>query len=239
MHTIQGSATTFRGDSVVLTAPRIHIQDDKTVRKKLKNQAITLGFQKARVKLPVSSLLAWYPLYFYYDWVFDDTVGDFVLECLPHTPKATKAIITADVPYTLSKCLCYKDKYLTGVFDTTANFLYLDNISLCTDLIEFSRGTLVTLLSDNISEQAIKGNYTYINDVSKNIRSACYCKYLKSVVTDTKLAEHPLPANSEYRDRILYQFATDSDLRTLIKMGVASRLTDVLHKAYKGKLLNT
>lgn len=235
---LKGSSTKFTSMHVYLSAYRIHIDENENVRKRLASPEIQLDIQRATVKLPIETLMSWYCLYFYYDWIFDDRVGDFVLECLPHTPKATKAFIEKRKPFTLSRCVNYKGSEITANTDKQTNFIYRDNVSACADLVEFSHGTLTTFLSEDISEQAIKTNYTYLNAVAKNIRQGCYGKYLDyELHKDPKDRVQHRVMEPEQFDRILYQFATESDLRTLIKMGLGTRLTDVLNKAYKGHLV--
>ena len=234
---LKGSNTKFKGRIVKLTAMRIHRQKVVNVKER-SSPYIEFGADTATVALSVENVLYWYPLYFYYDWIFDDELGDFVLECLTHTPRKKKKLIR-NSNYLLSDWVdyltgrAYSYRYRNG--KKIPNMIYEDNMAICADLIEFSRGNITTPLSKDITQEDIARNFQFIFETIDTIQEECYTRYLKYIATHKHSKLATIPKYPENFCQLLYKFASDEDLRVHIKMGAALRLTHLMDKAYRGR----
>lgn len=187
--------------------------------------------REREVRLPASTLMYFYPFYFYYDWGFKGRANRWVLKVADNAPKQT---------------LIYKDKDLKftdcvdlNTYETFDNKIYQDNLALMYSLDELSNGNFSTLLTPEIDKFSIKFNYEFIATTIASVKQKCKDRYDIDYIEHFGKSGTPqgrfetLSVMETARDRLLYsKYATDKELSMLIKMGAASRITRVLSKLY-------
>lgn len=181
------------------------------------------------VKVPASTLMYWYPFYFYYDWGFKGKTNKWVLKVSENAPEEARKYLYKDLLFT--DCVDLK------TFETKDNKIYRDNLALMNSLSELSDGNFATLLTPEVDEFSILANTEFIASTIASIKQNCKDRYDQDYLEhfnsrqQSKERFEVLSTKEAPRDRLLYdKYATDEELALLIKMGAASRVTYVLKK---------
>lgn len=182
--------------------------------------------RSGELNLPATTLMYWYPFYFYYDWGFREHSNRWVLKVSETAPEVQR-------PY-LYKSLFLTDCVNINTYETKDNKIHRDNLALMKTLEELSDGTFSTLLSSHIDSYAIRYNYEFIASTIASIKQNCKDRYDMAYVEHFEDKDFEKISTMETaRDRLLYEnYATDKELSLLIKMGAASRITYILSKLY-------
>jgi len=176
---------------------------------------------------PVEDANVFYPLYFYYDFHYEDPYKDIILKLYSNAPKSIVEYISKHFPHNnvYLKRLYDFEKQVPINIDT--NFIMHSN-----EAAEYKLQKLgIKTWGEFYTKKDVYDNFSKINKILSEIESSLLDK-AKSIGL---IHDENIDKNNELTEKKILSQASDEDLRLYIELGVAYRMNVFMSKVVKAQ----
>jgi len=177
--------------------------------------------------LPVETLIAWYPLYFYYDWAYDYLYEKVHLNYYKGINQVDREFIDNNDIITFEDCLTFDGNYN---FKTEKNIILRDNIIL---IKELNKQGFITFDKSGYSVEDVARNQIKVANILDAVWTTCEKRKYES---KNSTEAYDSSYNEEQNSREILSYMTKDEEYLFQLMGAATKMNTIMSKVVHAKV---